>query len=122
MAKKQVLGVWKSKNPVLRDMCFRIKGLLKKFNAWSTRHIERDLNAEAHEVAQSRIGKVLVMKADLPLYCGRESLAKEEEFLLTGVVPKTLNKAKKYGFIRRARKYKLIGDTLYMKGADLVLR
>lgn len=28
---KQVLGVWKSKNLVLREQCFRIKNLLKKF-------------------------------------------------------------------------------------------
>ena len=63
-----------------------------------------------------------MMKDDLPLYRGRESLASEEEFLLTGLVPKTPDKAKKYGFIRRACKYKKIGDTLYMQGDDLVLR
>ena len=32
---KQVVGAWKSKNPTLRVMCFKIKGLLKKFEAWS---------------------------------------------------------------------------------------
>ena len=37
---KQVLGVWKSKNTTLREMCTRIKGLLKKFEAWSLRHID----------------------------------------------------------------------------------
>ena len=68
------------------------------------------------------IGKVFVMKVDLPLYCGRESLAEEEEFLLTGLIPRTLDKGKMYGFIQRACKYKLIGDTFYMKGANLVLR
>lgn len=62
------------------------------------------------------------MKANLPLYPGRETLAMEEEFLLTGLVLESLDKAKKYGFIRIACKYRLIGDTLYMKGADLVLR
>ena len=31
-------------------------------------------------------------------------------------------KAKNNGFVRRATKYKLIGDTLYMKGVDLVFR
>ena len=46
----------------------------------------------------------------------------EEEFLLTWVIPVVIEKSKKYGFVRRATKYKLIGDTLYMKGADLVLR
>ena len=68
------------------------------------------------------IGELYVVKAILPLYQGREGLALEEEFLLTGVIPKVIEKAKKYGFLRRAYKYKLIGDTLYMKGADLVLR
>ena len=63
-----------------------------------------------------------MLKATLPLYQGHECLALEEEFLLTGVIPKVIEKAKKYGFVRRACKYKLIGDTLYMKGANLVLR
>ncbi|WP_447383769.1 hypothetical protein, partial [Streptococcus pneumoniae] len=49
-------------------------------------------------------------------------MAQEEEFLLTGIIPKDIEKSKKYGFVRRASKYKLIGDVLYMKGADLVLR
>ena len=119
---KQVLGVWKSKNTTLRDRCFKIKSLLKKFEAWSIRHVERSLNTEAHEAAQGMIGELYVLKADLPLYRGRESLALEEEFLLTGVIPKVIEKVKKYGFVRRACKYKLIGDTLYMQGADLVLR
>ena len=68
------------------------------------------------------ISKVFVIKANMPLYHGRESLAKEEEFLLTGIIPPGIEKSRKYGFLRRASHYKLIGDTLYMKGADLVLR
>ena len=119
---KQVLGAWRSKNPTLRDMCVKIKGLLKKFEAWSIRHVERSLNTEAHDAAQGMIGELYVVKAILPLYQGREGLALEEEFLLTGVIPKVIEKAKKYGFLHKAYKYKLIGDTLYMKGADLVLR
>ena len=32
-------------------------------------------------------------------------------------------KSKKYGFVRKSTKYKIIGDILYMKkGVDLVLR
>ena len=68
------------------------------------------------------IGELFVLRTDLPLYHGRESLAQEEEFLLTGIIPEDIQKSKKYGFVRRASKYKLIGDVLYMKGADLVLR
>ena len=49
-------------------------------------------------------------------------MAKEEEFLLTGIIPQAIEKTKKYGFVHRASKYKLIGDMLYMQGADLVLR
>ena len=67
---KQVLGVWKSKNTSLREMCSRIKSLLKKFEAWSIRHVERALNEEAHNAAQSMIGELFVVKADLPLYRG----------------------------------------------------
>ena len=84
---KQVLGAWKSKNPTLQDMCIKIKGLLKKFEAWSIRHVERSLNTEAHDAAQGMIGELYVVKAILPLYQGREGLALEEEFLLTGVIP-----------------------------------
>ncbi|MCO5586261.1 hypothetical protein L7F22_040200 [Adiantum nelumboides] len=80
------------------------------------------MNEEAHDAAQGMIGEIFVLKADRPLYCGREILAHEEEFLLTGVVPKDIEKPKKYGFLRRAYKYKLIGDILYMLGVDLVLR
>ena len=49
-------------------------------------------------------------------------MAREEEFLLTGLIPKEVEKSKKYGFVHRSSKYKLIGNVLYMKGADLVLR
>ena len=67
---KQVLGVWKSKNTTLKERCFKIKGPLKKFEAWSIKHIEHALNEEAHEVAQVMIGEVFVMKADHALYRG----------------------------------------------------
>lgn len=119
---KQVLGVWRTKNSFLREMYFRIKILLKRFEAWSIRHIERAINEEAHEVAQGMIGELFVLKADLSLYRGREALAQEEEFLLIGVIPKDVEKLKKYGFVCRSCKYELIGNVLYMLGADLVLR
>lgn len=80
------------------------------------------LNKEAHEAAQDMIGELFVMKADHLLYRGRETLAQEEEFLLTGLIPQGIEKSKRYSFVRRACRYKLIGDVLYMQGADLVLR
>ena len=48
---KQVLGAWKSKNPALRDKCFKIKNLLEKFETWSIQHVECSLNTKAHDVA-----------------------------------------------------------------------
>ena len=81
MVVKQVLGVWKSKNPSLRELCFKIKKLLKRFESWSIRHIERSLNGEAHDAAQFMIGELFVVRAHAPLYLGRETLALEEELL-----------------------------------------
>ncbi|MCO5603002.1 hypothetical protein L7F22_057144 [Adiantum nelumboides] len=44
LAVKQVLGVWKNKYPKLKNLCFRVKALLKKFEAWSLQHVERSQN------------------------------------------------------------------------------
>ncbi|MCO5603301.1 hypothetical protein L7F22_057450 [Adiantum nelumboides] len=90
--------------------------------AWSLRHIDRSHNEEAHAAAQAMIGQLYVIRADSPLYLGRESLEKEEGFLQTGLLPTELEKSKKYAFLRRAKRYMLVGDSLYMKGADLVMR
>ncbi|MCO5586952.1 hypothetical protein L7F22_040897 [Adiantum nelumboides] len=57
-------------NTSLKEMCFKIKGLLKKFEAWSIRHIERALNGEAREAAQSMIGEIFVLSTNIPLYHG----------------------------------------------------
>ncbi|KAI5075319.1 hypothetical protein GOP47_0009395, partial [Adiantum capillus-veneris] len=41
-------------------------------------------NEEAHGAAQASIGQLYVIRADSPLYLGREALEREEEFLQTG--------------------------------------
>ncbi|MCO5548812.1 hypothetical protein L7F22_002274 [Adiantum nelumboides] len=119
---KQVLGVWQGKNPRLKNMCFHVKNLLKHFEAWSLRHIDRSHNEEAHAAAQAMIGQLYVIRADSPLYLGRESLEKEEGFLQTGLLPTELEKSKKYAFLRHAKRYMLVADSLYMKEADIVMR
>ena len=68
------------------------------------------------------IGELYLLKAAKPLYEGRENLELEEEFVLTEIILAIIEKANKYGFVRRATKYKIISDTLYVKGAHLVLR
>ena len=84
--------------------------------------MERALNKEAYDATQSMIGELFILKVDLPVCCGQESLAREEDFLLTGLIPKEVENSKKYGFVHRASKCKLIGNVLYMKEANLVLR
>ncbi|MCO5607526.1 hypothetical protein L7F22_061723 [Adiantum nelumboides] len=64
---------------------------------------------------------VFVVKANAPLYHGREMLSKEVDFLLTGLLPEGLLSSKKYAFMRKAKKYKMLDDVLYMKGSDLIL-
>ncbi|MCO5570382.1 hypothetical protein L7F22_024102 [Adiantum nelumboides] len=64
---KQVLGVWKNKNLKLKNLCFRVKALLKKFEAWSLQHIKRSQNEEAHEATQGMITCVFVVKICCPL-------------------------------------------------------
>ena len=68
------------------------------------------------------ITKVFVVKSDLPMYMGRESLSAEEAFLMTGRLPEGLETSKKYGFLRKAGRYTLLRDVLFMRGADMVLR
>ena len=51
-------------------MCSCIKGLLKKFETWTLRHIDRSQNVEAHNAAQDMITKVIVLKACNLMYCG----------------------------------------------------
>ena len=81
---KHVLGVWQTKNTKLRSLCSRIKSLLKRMEAWGINQISRELNEEAHMAAQTMSTQVFVIKSNESMYLGRETLSKEEKFLLTG--------------------------------------
>ncbi|MCO5574411.1 hypothetical protein L7F22_028196 [Adiantum nelumboides] len=96
---KQVLCVWQIKNQRLKNMCFHVKNLLKRFGGWSLRHIDGSHNEEAHAAAQAMIGQLYVMRVDSPFYLGREYLEKEEGFLQIGLLPAELEKSKKYAFL-----------------------
>ncbi|MCO5576664.1 hypothetical protein L7F22_030479 [Adiantum nelumboides] len=75
------------------------------FDNKQRRHIDRSHNEEVHAVAQAMIGQLYVIRADSPLYLGRESLEKEESFLQIGLLPAELEKSKKYAFLRRAKRW-----------------
>lgn len=120
---KQVLGMWQGKIQKLKQLYMKVRQCLKSFERWTLKHINREQNKKAHEATQSAITEVFsVIKTNVPMYLGRESLEKEEQFLLTHPIPKNVEKYSKYAFVRRATRYKLINDILFMKGADLVLR
>ena len=51
-------------------MCFRIKRLLGRLDAWNIKHIDRRFNEKAQAVAQDMITEVFIMKADAPMYMG----------------------------------------------------
>ncbi|MCO5603956.1 hypothetical protein L7F22_058113 [Adiantum nelumboides] len=101
---KQVLRVWKNKNPNSKGLCMEVKQILKRFEAWSIQHIDCLKNKEAHNVAQRMIIGVFITKADTPLYHVRETLSKEAEFLQTGILPEDLLLSKKYDFMQKAGK------------------
>ena len=48
-------------------------------------------------------------------------MAQDKTLFFIGIILVGVGKAKKYGFVRRAQKYILIDDALYIRGVDLVL-
>lgn len=119
---KQVLGVWQSKNPNLKKFCLKIQSLLKRFEVWSLKHIDRNQNEKAHNAAQEMITQLYVIRTDGTMYLGRESLSPIEDFLLMSRLPEGLETTKKYALLRKAGKYTLLNDVPFTKGADLMLR
>lgn len=77
---------------------------------------------DTHAMAKTLIGQLYVIRSESPLYREREVLEKEVEFFQTGLFPLNLESSKKYGFVRRATKHTLLGDVLFMKVVDVVLR
>ena len=64
----------------------------------------------------------MVAKIEDPLYRGREHLARVVDFLLIGQLPQRISKNQKYNFLRKCNNYIIMGDELYMRGADQVMR
>ena len=64
----------------------------------------------------------MVAKIEDPVYRGREHLATIVDFLLAGHLPQRISKNKKYASGENAKKSIIIGDELYMRGADQIMR
>ncbi|MCO5556916.1 hypothetical protein L7F22_010471 [Adiantum nelumboides] len=80
-------------------------------------------NKEADNMANSQF-EVMVgaIKFKEPFFQGQETMEDILYFLETGECPKHLERVQRHCLVRKALSYQLIGEHLYHKGKDLVLR
>ncbi|MCO5549113.1 hypothetical protein L7F22_002579 [Adiantum nelumboides] len=120
---RQVQGTWACKNSKLLQWLHEVKLLMKDFEAIQIQHISRQQNKEADNMANTQF-EVMVgaIKFKEPLFQGQETMEDILYFLETGECPKHLERVQRHRLVRKALSYQLIGEYLYHKGKDLVLR
>ncbi|MCO5597264.1 hypothetical protein L7F22_051340 [Adiantum nelumboides] len=120
---RQVQGTWACKNSKLLQWLHEVKLLMKDFEAIHIQHISRQHNKEADNMANTQF-EVMVgaIKFKEPLFQGQETMEDILYFLETGECPKHLERVQLHRLVRNALSYQLIGEYLYHKGKDLVLR
>ncbi|MCO5612776.1 hypothetical protein L7F22_067046 [Adiantum nelumboides] len=120
---KQVQGTWACKNSKLLQWLHELKLLMKDFEAIQIQHISRQHNKELDNMANTQF-EVMVgeIKFREPLFQGQETMEDILYFLETGECPKHLERVQRHRLVRKALSYQLIGEHLYHKGKDLVLR
>ena len=121
---KQVKGVWECKSENLVGWWKQVKELMEKFEETHIQHIPRESNSEADLLANQSLEGVVVgaIKFQESKMEGTEDLQDIKQFLITGECPKHLDKVQRHRLVARAVSYHLIGEELYHKGKDLVLR
>ncbi|MCO5560961.1 hypothetical protein L7F22_014581 [Adiantum nelumboides] len=120
---RQVQGTWACKNSKLLQWLHEVKLLMKDFEAIQIQHISRQHNKEADNMANTQF-EVMVgaIKFKEPLFQGQETMEDILYFLETGECPKHLERVQWHRLVRKALSYQLIGEHLYHKDKDLVLR
>ncbi|MCO5612308.1 hypothetical protein L7F22_066573 [Adiantum nelumboides] len=120
---RQVQGTWACKNSKLLQWLHEVKLLMKDFEAIQIQHILHQHNKEADNMANSQF-EVMVgaIKFKEPLFQGQETMEDILYFLEIGECPKHLERVQRHCLVRKALSYQLIGEHLYHKGKDLVLR
>ncbi|MCO5604833.1 hypothetical protein L7F22_059007 [Adiantum nelumboides] len=120
---QKVQGTWACKNSKLLQWLHEVKLLMKNFEAIQIQHISCQHNKEADNMANSQF-EVMVgaIKFKEPLFRGQETMEDILYFLETGECPKHLERVQRHCLVRKALSYQLIGEHLYHKGKDLVLR
>ncbi|MCO5598226.1 hypothetical protein L7F22_052318 [Adiantum nelumboides] len=96
---------------------------MKDFQAIQTQYISCQHNKEADNMANTQF-EVMVgaIKFKEPLFQGQETMENILYFLEIGECPKHLERVQQHRLVRKALSYQLIGEHLYNKGKDLVLR
>ncbi|MCO5564616.1 hypothetical protein L7F22_018281 [Adiantum nelumboides] len=120
---RQVQGTWACKNSKLLQWLHEVKLLMKDFEAIQIQHISHQYNKEADNMANTQF-EVMVgaIKFKEPLFQGQETMEDILYFLETGECPKHLERVQRHRLVRKVLSYQLIGEHLYHKGKDLVLR
>ncbi|MCO5552704.1 hypothetical protein L7F22_006221 [Adiantum nelumboides] len=120
---RQVQGTWACKNSNLLQWLHEVKLLMKDFEAIQIQQISRQHNKEADNMANTQF-EVMVgaIKFKEPLFQGQETMEDILYILETDECPKHLERVQRHCLVRKALSYQLIGEHLYHKGKDLVLR
>ncbi|MCO5591592.1 hypothetical protein L7F22_045580 [Adiantum nelumboides] len=120
---RHVQGTWACKNTKLLQWLHEVKLLMKNFEAIQIQHISCQHNKEADNMANTQFEVTVgAIKFKEPLFSGQESMEDVLYFLERGECPKNLEKVQGHQLVRKALNYQLIGEHLYHKGKDLVLR
>ncbi|MCO5551288.1 hypothetical protein L7F22_004787 [Adiantum nelumboides] len=120
---RHVQGTWACKISKLLQWLHEVKLLMKNFKAIQIQHILRQHNKEADNMANSQFEMMVgAIKFKEPLFQGQETMDDILYFLETGECPKHLERVQRHRLVRKALSYQLIGEHLYHKGKDLVLR
>ena len=98
--------------------------MLKGIGETQIIHIPRELNKETNTPTNGKLEDIVLarMKFQCPKMQGVEDLADVKHFLLIEECPQHLEKVQRRQLTLKVTSYQLIGEDLYHKGKDLVLR
>ncbi|MCO5593428.1 hypothetical protein L7F22_047442 [Adiantum nelumboides] len=120
---QKVQGTWSCKNSKLLQWLHEVKLLMKDFEAIQIQHISRQHNKKVDNMANTQFEVMMgAIKFKEPLFQEQETMEDILYFLETGECPKHLERVQRHRLVRKALSYQLIGEHLYHKGKDLVLR
>ena len=120
---KQLLDQLQVKKDALKHWFYAIRKMTRSFEAIQFRHIRREDNQMADQLASSKLQACVARLAiTQALYLGREALKDVDDFLSTGQSPKNLTKVQKRRLVQKASRFTVVGEDLMIYGKDGLLR